>query len=78
MIQVDAAIASIIVVILLALIGMGIAWGKLHEKVKGNSSSIRQQDENFKLYCNQNREDHDKIFQKLDNMNDYLRNGRKS
>jgi len=71
MIQIDSALAAIFITILLSLIGMGVAWGTLHEKVKGNSKQIEA---NYK----QNREDHLMIFNKLNEIQRDLKNGRKA
>jgi len=71
MIQVDTPMAAILITVLLALIAMAAGWGTLREKVKNNCRDI---DGNYK----QNREDHQMIFNKLDQIQHDLRNGQRN
>jgi len=70
MIQVDAGVAAILITILLSLIGMGVAWGTLREKVKQNRCDIN-------THFDDNKKDHDKMITKLDNIRDIISKGRK-
>ena len=55
----DAGLAAIFITVLLALIGMGVAWGMLKERVNNNKSDIL----NNRM---QNTTEHQQIFDKLD------------
>ena len=64
----DVGMVAILITILLALLAMAAAWGSLRERVKHNKEAIASDRKT-------NREDHQQIFEKLDQI---LRNGHKS
>jgi len=63
--QLDVGMIAILITILLALLAMSAAWGALRERVKHNKEAISDDRQT-------NREDHQQIFNKLDEI---LRNG---
>ncbi len=69
MIEIDAATLAVIVTIFIAVLGLAVAWGALGQKVK-------RHDQDIKDIRKENREDHEKIFSKLDAINNYIRNGK--
>jgi len=71
MIQIEPGMIAIFVTILFALLGMAAAWGTLHEKVKNNCKQIIG---NY----NQNREDHQMLFNKLTEIQRDLKNSYKN
>lgn len=79
MIQIDAALASIFITILIFLIGAGVAIGALRERVKSNLEHNIRQDKALEdavhelrdeMKSNEinNRQDHAMIFTKLDKL----------
>ena len=68
----DSSQVAIFVTVLISLVAMGVAWGTLREKVKGNRIDL---DDDRK----QNREDHQRLFDKLSEINKCLAkmNGKK-
>jgi len=70
MIQIDAALAAIFITILISLIGMGIAWGTLSEKVKNNRRDID-------ITHRENKVDHQLIFTQLKDIERAIKNGGK-
>lgn len=64
----DVGMIAIFVTILVALLAMAAAWGSLRERVKHNKEAIS-------LDRKTNREDHQQIFEKLDQI---ISNGHKS
>ena len=77
--QIDAAIIGVVVTALIALIGLAAWVGGLAQKVKGEKEErkegialIRSE---FKSYQIDNKGDHGKIFDKLDEI---ISNGKKS
>jgi len=74
MIQIDAPLVAIFFTILMALLAMAVAWGSLREKVKHNCQAVKEQEKMIERNYQQNREDHQLIFQKLDKI---LLNGSK-
>lgn len=79
MIQIDTGIVAIFITILFALLGLAVGYGTLREKVKRNSLDVDRVREESKKemeqFCSENREDHGKIYNKLDEINKYIRNG---
>lgn len=71
MIQIDAPLAAILITTLIALLGMAVAWGTLREKVKNNCKDIES---NYK----QNREDHQMLFNKMEDIQRDVRNGQRN
>ncbi len=69
MVQLDTAVVAIIVTILLSIIGLAAAWGSLGQKVKRHDCDLQCQ-------RRENREDHTRIFDKLEEINNYMRNSR--
>lgn len=67
MIQMDAPLAAIFVTILLALLGFAAAWGVLTEKVRNNRKDIESN-------RRENRQDHQQIFAKLDDIKKEIAN----
>lgn len=66
MIQIDTGLLASIITILITIIGLAAWTGALSQKVSHHE----------KAWLN-NREDHNKIFNKLDEINKYIRNGSK-
>jgi len=66
---IDTGMVAIFITILLALMGTGVAWGVLSEKVKNNRRDI---DANSNL----NHEEHQTIFHKLDEIKQEMANNR--
>ena len=64
----DAGTIAIVVTVLLWLIGLSFSSGRLWEKVRHNQTEIEREHE-------ENREDHQQIFNKLDEMVKLIRNG---
>lgn len=71
---IDTAAAAIFVTILLSLIGMGIAWGTLMEKVKNSCDDIEQNRTNIELNRQENKQDHTIMFDKLNEIRDMVHN----
>lgn len=69
MIQIDAGLVAIFVTILFALLGLAVAWGTLREKVKHNREDIDK-------FISENTTEHNRIFDKIEEVNNYLRNGK--
>ena len=66
--QIDTAMLGIIITVLLAILGLAVAWGALGQKVRGH-------DKELTLQHNENREDHRQIFCKLEEISTSIRNG---
>ena len=71
MIQIDTGLLASITTILLAIIGLAFSTGIIFTKVKRNEKDI---------ICDRqdNRDDHKQMFQKLEEINNYIRNGKAS
>jgi len=67
--QIDTPILAIIITVVMSIIGLAVAWGALGQKV-------RKHDEELDRLHNENRADHQRLFDKLEEMNAYIRNGR--
>jgi len=68
MIQIDAAMAAILITVLLSLIAMGVAWGTISEKVKNNRRDID-------ITHKENKADHRLLFEQLKDVEKAIRNG---
>ncbi len=66
--QIDTEMLGIIVTVLIAVIGLAAALGALSQKVK-------QHDKDIYLNREENRQDHRQIFDKLEEINKFMRNG---
>jgi len=69
--QIDTPMLAIIVTVLLAIIALAAAWGALGQQVKRHDVELSRQH-------TENREDHARIFSKLEEITNYLRNGNKN
>jgi len=67
--MVDSSLIAIIITILLSIIGLAVAWGALGQKVKRHDKDIDR-------LHSENREDHRQIFNKLEEINAYIRNSK--
>uniref|UniRef100_A0A6M3KK15 Uncharacterized protein n=1 Tax=viral metagenome TaxID=1070528 RepID=A0A6M3KK15_9ZZZZ len=70
MIQIDTGMLGVIVTVLLAIIGLAAGLGALSQRVN-------QHDKDILSNRKENREDHQQIFTKLDEINKLIRNGNK-
>ena len=88
MIELNAGVVAIFVTILLALIGGGAAWGTLKERSKVNKAAIEQEVEDRKVAVAQeaesrkaaglaNKEDHQAMFNKLEEVRVAVNSGSK-
>ena len=64
--MIDTGIAAVFITILVSLVGMGIAWGTLRERVRYNSNDLGAHKQVSELYRQENREEHKQINNKLD------------
>ncbi len=69
MIQIDTGILSIIITVLLAIVGLAAGLGALSQKV-------RQHDDEIKTNRVENQQAHQRIFDKLEDINNFIRNGK--
>ena len=64
------------ITILVALLTLAVAWGSLHEKVKGQQHQIDSTKSEIKSDREENRSDHQEIMRKMDcitdGINEYL------
>lgn len=65
---VETGMAAIMITVLLSLVGMGVGWGTLRERVSHHSKAIETDRK-------ENREEHHQLFQKLDEIKDEIKNG---
>ena len=79
--QIDAGIVAIFITVLISLLGLAAAWGRLWEKVKQNRDDIHThknelKEEIAKLH-KENKSDHQTIFSDLNEIKKemYRRNG---
>ena len=70
MMQIDTGMLSIFVTVLIAVIGLAASVGALYQKVKQNKEEISSNRKD-------NRDDHRQMFDKLNEINNYIRNGKK-
>jgi len=77
----DTALLAIIITVLIAMLGLAATLGALHQKVSRNVKDISfNRSETRKLIDElrlENKVDHGLIFNKLDELNKYLRNEHK-
>ena len=66
---VDTPMLAIIISVLLSIIALASAWGALSQKVKRHDKELDKQHI-------ENREDHAKMFNKLEEINQYIRNNK--
>ena len=72
MIELNAPLMAVIITVLLAMLGLAYSSGALANKVKGNRLDINQLEKDFKEYLRENKQDHEKMQDKLDKV---LQNG---
>uniref|UniRef100_A0A6H2A561 Uncharacterized protein n=1 Tax=viral metagenome TaxID=1070528 RepID=A0A6H2A561_9ZZZZ len=80
MIQVSNEMLATMVTVLLAVIGLAAWVGALAQKVRGQDKSIEDnrkiaERERERIHI-ENREDHRQIFDQLDKINTFIRNGK--
>ena len=82
MVELDSATVAILVTVLIALLGLAAAWGTIREKVKRNHDDIVKNKEyierDMKSLMRDNQKDHERIYDKIEEVNNYLRNGKGS
>lgn len=66
--QIDTGLLGVVITVLFAIIGLAASSGVLSQKVK-------QHDKDINSNRAENREDHKQIFDKLEEINKYIRNG---
>ncbi len=75
--QIDTGMAAILVTVLLALLGLAMAWGALGQKVSRHDITIKENRENvekdIERLHTENREDHRQIFTKLEEIQRFMR-----
>lgn len=69
MMQIDSGIVAIFVTLLLSIVSLAAWLGSLSQRVKGNDDAVER------IHI-ENRDDHQKIYAKLEQVNSFLRNGR--
>lgn len=75
MIQVDTGLISIFVAVLLAILGLAAAWGAFSQRVKQHDKDIHDTKSDNSELRKENREDHSKIFDKLEEINKRIGGG---
>ncbi len=65
---IDTPLLAIIITVLITLLGMAVAWGSLGQRVN-------EHDKMLERLHSENRQDHQQIFNKLDEINQFMRNG---
>jgi hypothetical protein len=65
---VDTGMVAIFITVLLSFLGLAVAWGTLHEKVKNIN-------EDTNLDRQQNRDDHKEILRRIDSIRSTLDGG---
>lgn len=75
---VESGWVAIGITILVALLGLAVAWGSLHEKLKNQQVQLDSHKEELRIDRADNRADHQKIMEKIDciteGINKYLNN----
>ena len=66
---INTPLLGIVITVLMAIIALAAAWGALAQKVRKHDIELDRQH-------SENREDHQQIFNKLEEINNYLRNNR--
>ena len=66
--QIDTGMLAIFVTVLITIIGLSASLGALSQKVKNHGEQISSDRKD-------NRDDHQQMFNKLDEINNYMRNG---
>ncbi len=76
---IDTGMLAIFVTVLLAIVGLAVAWGALGQRVHNQGQTIeanrRAAEKNTERLHTENREDHRQIFAKLEEINKFMRNG---
>ena len=67
--QIDTGMLGIFITVLLAMLGMAASLGALSQKVKHNKEQIGSDRKD-------NRDDHQQLFRKLEDINKFIRNGK--
>lgn len=75
MIEFNAPVIAIFVVILGSLLGLAVGWGTLRERVKNNRHDIDQDRDDRKGDRKENSEAHERIYDKIDETLTAVRNG---
>ena len=76
----DLSLLAIIVSAVIALVSLSAWVGSLAQKVRGHDKTIennrKKAEHDLERLHTENREDHRQIFTKLEEINQYLRNGK--
>ncbi len=79
MIEINAGLVGVFVTVLFAIIGLAVGYGTLREKVSQNRRDIDKERDNQKRemekFAKENKDEHERIYNKLDEVNKYIRNG---
>ncbi len=79
MIEINAGLVGVFVTVLFAIIGLAVGYGTLKEKVSNNRKDIDKERDNQKRemekFAKENKDEHERIYNKLDEVNKYIRNG---
>ncbi len=74
--EIDTGTLAILVSVLLAIMGLATAWGALGQKVNHQGQEIKENRDTtikeIETLHKENREDHQRIFDKLEEMNKFL------
>jgi len=71
MVQIDAAIIGVIFTVLTTLLAMAFGYGQLTTRVKFNKDNVETLFDKFSKYQAENREDHDRILNRIDKMSNH-------
>lgn len=76
-----AVIITVLGSVLLGIIGLAAAWGRLSQRVDRHDKDIadnrKEAEKEREKIHRENREDHRQIFAKLEEINNFIRNGKK-
>ncbi len=75
-VNIDSGIVAVCVTVLLAILGLAAAWGALGQRVKQHEKDISDNRCEMDTFRKENRDDHRVIYDKLEEINKYIRNGR--
>ncbi len=76
----DIGMIAILVSIIVALLGVAVAWGALSQRVSNQDSKIdankKATEKDIERLHTENREDHRHIFSKLEEINRFMQGGK--
>ncbi len=76
----DIGMIAILVSIIVALLGVAVAWGALSQRVSNQDSKIdankKATEKDIERLHTENREDHRQIFSKLEEINRFMQGGK--